>query len=435
MATTIYKPRIKTRADRILFFSVAVGGAFLALAVKMSGTSDTWKIWAPLLITVSFQIFYATCVMIVPLFRLREDRAGDSFYYLGLLYTLASLAYTLAIFRPAALGDSTDATNVISGFGVALATTIVGLGLRVFVQQFRSDPTEIENEARNTLIDVATTLTAQVHAIVNDMQALRQGTRQVIEEGMKQVSDAATASMTEVTGRFAKEIEVLTASMKDALQSFVGSAQQLSKVSQSTVNALSKLADRIDDIEPPSNVVEMVFGPARDGMKKAADSLTEAADGQKLQIQRLGELVTVSVHALQGMQGTLKAIEGGAIDVGTAIKALGTIGSEAANVTNNLANASKMIDNLAVQQKQTSLAIDEALRSSSAKMAESATAIAQSHTSAINTINQSGLALSEASTKHTRGIETELEKARTASAKLVGEVVNMADAITAKLSR
>ena len=93
---------------------------------------------------------YAALVQTSGSGRLRADQAGDNCYYLGLIYTLCSLAYAIFLFDPA-----NTATTVVQGFGIALTTTIMGLVLRVFFSQSRVDLVQTEDTARIELAEAA----------------------------------------------------------------------------------------------------------------------------------------------------------------------------------------------------------------------------------------------------------------------------------------
>src|SRR5690606_9648290 len=94
-------------------------------------------------------LVYAFATSLIPAVRLRPDQAADNSYYLGLLYTLTSLG--VALFRFSTAENAADA--ILRNFGIAIATTIVGLGLRVFLSQFREDPDDLEYEAKTALAE------------------------------------------------------------------------------------------------------------------------------------------------------------------------------------------------------------------------------------------------------------------------------------------
>lgn len=64
----------------------------------------------------------ATVQPFIPAVSLRLDRLGDNFYYLGFIYTLASLSAALVELR-----TGINSTAILGAFGVALITTIVGI--------------------------------------------------------------------------------------------------------------------------------------------------------------------------------------------------------------------------------------------------------------------------------------------------------------------
>ena len=64
-------------------------------------------------------------------------RAGDELYYLGLLFTLVSLSYALVslfIINPNAVDLEQRTNDLIGSFGIALASTIIGILARILLQ-------------------------------------------------------------------------------------------------------------------------------------------------------------------------------------------------------------------------------------------------------------------------------------------------------------
>ena len=80
----------------------------------------------------------------VYLFIAWRDKSGqhnpDNFYYMGLLFTLASLVYslvTLFIFNTA--DDSARVNNLVGSFGIALISTFLGILFRILLLQKGDD--------------------------------------------------------------------------------------------------------------------------------------------------------------------------------------------------------------------------------------------------------------------------------------------------------
>ena len=74
-----------------------------------------------------------------------NEQLGDSFYYLGFLFTLTSLMTGLIGFW----GAIDVETKLLGQFGVAISTTIIGLAGRIILSQFRR-PTEELTQAAET---------------------------------------------------------------------------------------------------------------------------------------------------------------------------------------------------------------------------------------------------------------------------------------------
>src|SRR6266404_2014569 len=149
---------LTVRLDHWAFILTAATGAVIIFVLK-SGLlqiphADVLGIVAP----VMLMALYALTVTIIPRTKLRLDQAGDNLYYLGFTYTLCSLGITLYRFHA---GEGAD-DYIVSNFGIALATTIVGVVFRVWLHQMREDPLELEREARSEIADAVGRLRAEI---------------------------------------------------------------------------------------------------------------------------------------------------------------------------------------------------------------------------------------------------------------------------------
>ena len=194
-------------------FMVFAGAGFAGIvASKSLGIETVWVAIGAVLL----MIVYALVIGRAGTGRLRADQAGDNCYYLGLIYTLASLSYAIFTFDP----DGT-ATTIVQGFGIALATTIVGLILRVFFNQGRPDLENTEEEVRLALTDAVRQLKGDLNTAARDMHDFSQRVIQVLGEvhdsavsriesfskasvtGMQEVSEAASTAIREEANEFA----------------------------------------------------------------------------------------------------------------------------------------------------------------------------------------------------------------------------------------
>src|SRR5262249_3294103 len=146
------------RLDVIAFLVTVVFGVFTYGALHAALREHRAVVTCAM---VAVMLAYAAIVVSVPRLRLRLDQAGDNAYYLGLLLTLTSMAFALYDFGTAVggtevtRGPRAGAQQIIANFGVALATTITGIFLRVFLQQMRVDPGEVESMTRVELAEAS----------------------------------------------------------------------------------------------------------------------------------------------------------------------------------------------------------------------------------------------------------------------------------------
>jgi hypothetical protein len=157
------------------FFGLAVGLGISLIVLGKSYLVETIKLYICL---VAIMFFYGYYCWKSDYFRIRSDKAGDNIYYMGFLFTLASLGISLS----QSTQDSFATENIISNFGVALITTIFGVAGRVTFSQLRDTPQEIENESLNSVSDAARNLRKQLDEIVTDFNIFRTTIKQSTNE-------------------------------------------------------------------------------------------------------------------------------------------------------------------------------------------------------------------------------------------------------------
>ena len=174
--------RISETPDHYLFAAaVLVGGFTIIFFRSFLGLS------APLaaILPISILLGYAYVIQYSPKYRLREDRAGDNLYFLGFIFTVISLG--VALFR---YQSDPDVNQIIGDLGVGLATTVVGLVLRIILSNQRQDPDEIEEITRLQLSDAVDRTTAQLNATTRVIETVQIQGRQIMEEAQKSINTA-----------------------------------------------------------------------------------------------------------------------------------------------------------------------------------------------------------------------------------------------------
>jgi uncharacterized protein YukE len=189
-----------TRESRgaLLFFAIVAAGCGYIVLAKIWGVSQAYVTFVP----VGLMVGYALLLAGWRSMRLRDDQAGDNLYYLGFLYTLTSLGVSLFQFS----AKDAAADRIVQNFGIAIATTIAGVGLRIVFNQMRRDPVEVERVARLELADAARRVRKELDATVVELAHSRRATQQVVFEGLEEVA----RKVDQVAGRIASSLDGLS---------------------------------------------------------------------------------------------------------------------------------------------------------------------------------------------------------------------------------
>lgn len=241
-------PGRETRLDVYFFFVAFGGGLALYFGLKLLGLGQLSQTTA----IISVMLLYAATVAKAPRLRVRLDQAGDNAYYLGLLFTLVSMAVALYEFRGTALGDPgalgrSGVEQIIANFGVALGSTIAGIFLRVLLHQMRVDPADVEGMTRIELADASKRMKAQLDQVSGNI-ALHQGQaaqrmNDVLAAAAENVTEMLAAVTTEVGQSMGSLLAQTAEAQRNALAQSTGAAQQMTEMADSAREAIERLRE------------------------------------------------------------------------------------------------------------------------------------------------------------------------------------------------
>jgi hypothetical protein len=233
--------------DKGLFALVAVLGFAGILILKVRGfDADLVAGGAVILMLVyGFVAFQFRRV------RLRPDRLGDNFYYLGFIYTLASLSAALLQLRGGARIE-----ELLGSFGIALFTTIIGVAGRVLFVQMRGDIDEVEDEVRKNLLSTSADLRAQLSITLSEFETFHTGVQQAARKAAEQSTMAAQdaiSNISRVANAAAENIDKAFAREAEKLNSF---EQAVLRIEKGLKDLTTEMSDRIYDLS--DNLERMV---------------------------------------------------------------------------------------------------------------------------------------------------------------------------------
>ncbi|EJC75762.1 hypothetical protein Rleg10DRAFT_5597 [Rhizobium leguminosarum bv. trifolii WSM2012] len=212
--------RLKWReALPVWFYGTAtVGGMIFIVAAKTLG-------WNPLMVSgvpVGLMFFYFFCCLgILPGLRLHNEQAGDNLYYMGFLFTLTSLGTSLYRFTTGA--SSID--DIVQNFGVAVSSTIVGVALRIFFNQMRRDPLDVDRTVRHELADMTRRVKTELNSSAREFSSYRRISSQMLTEGFAEIAKQAERNGEAIL----KSLEGMT---KDAVRLIQEAATQLAAIAE-----------------------------------------------------------------------------------------------------------------------------------------------------------------------------------------------------------
>lgn len=239
--------------DKIILLIAFIGGLAAIFSIRLIGNvffpSDKISPLDILAIIVAIGVIGAyTFYIAITKNRsgISVDRGSDNVYYLGLLFTLASLSYSLIklSFYGMSSKEEEDGIQVLSllpDFGLALFSTIAGIFFRIFLQQLRNDPMDVETEAREELGLAIRQLRVTIGEVVGSLSSLSQQTSVTLTELNSAVSRTLEQTAEENTvliGTVAQDISNLSTRLQE----------QVTQVEQFTASATASFTDILSTI-------------------------------------------------------------------------------------------------------------------------------------------------------------------------------------------
>src|SRR5665213_1824067 len=253
----------------LLFFSVVIFGCGYIVFSKL----QKFEAITVTLVPVSIMVGYALLLALGRLFRLRDDQSGDNLYYMGFLFTLTSLGVSLYQYS-----SEGSAEQIVQNFGIAIASTIAGIALRIFFNQMRRDPVEVEQTARLELADASRKVKRELESTVLEFAYFRRATQQSIEDSLTEVKELLKEAKNNFVGQlgeFAEDsskpieeasrksgtvIDGLSTRISVALDEVAGklsdTAERISASAATTAKSLDGIVRKLENMQTPEQVIE-----------------------------------------------------------------------------------------------------------------------------------------------------------------------------------
>ena len=277
--------------DRWIFFGFFTIGVVFILVFKTLVGDQIVVTVLPCL----FMLFYACLQWDIGAWEPKPDANGDNLYYLGFLYTLTSLGHALYRFST----DQEDTEVIVTNFGIAISTTILGMALRILLgRPGIDDSPAVETSARRDLASTARRLRAELAYTAAEFQ----GFREELEQDFKSFR-----------GRLAQDGDQAHAVVSKTLDRAMGLERAIESFETGTRMAVETIVDRAGELER-SAVALTAFEGAVERLDARTTSAVEAigshSDALGAGVESVGESLQSQAERLRGVdfgQGLIDA--------------------------------------------------------------------------------------------------------------------------------
>ena len=260
---------------------VLAGCAYIILA-KLGGIGQLYVTFVP----VAAMLAYALLITLARSLRLRDDQSGDNLYYMGFLFTLTSLGVSLYQFSA-----TRAAEEIVQNFGIAIGSTIAGIGLRVVFNQMRRDPIEVERTMRLELAEAARRVRRELDASVVEFGYFRRSAQQSADDSFKHVSEVYDKQLTEFFSKLAEVAKesgatigelskTVSAGLSASARKMSAQTEKLSGQVEAITNALDSVTSRLNAMQMPERLIEVQLEPITRLLAQAIEQIQTQSDGQ-----------------------------------------------------------------------------------------------------------------------------------------------------------
>lgn len=311
--------------DRDTIDVAVLATAFLAGIVGSIGLKMfDFSIWLPAFVTAAIIATYAIVTYNTRSARLEPDQIGDNAYYLGFVFTLTALGYTIYELDPGA--EAATLREVVSGFGVALSSTIVGVATRVILLQYRVDLTAREGEVRFQLNEAAREFHTELADAIRGTKLLGTEIRQYLEEHHKEVAEVQEKRVStlfdELQGAFKQSFEQIVDLGKELNKQLVdGTREAINESEEATGQTLRAVANQIEEtsvalksamgslaaegqrvIENSAGMHSQNMAAHEQMMRESTSAIAFASDSLRSAVQRLANQSNELAETMARMQ-------------------------------------------------------------------------------------------------------------------------------------
>lgn len=300
--------------------TLAIGVAFIVFA-NLFGVGPWWMALALSALMVAFGLSIRDT-------DVSSDSKGESFYYVGLIFTFVALVAALVVFDGGS--DATRTIGIIRNFGIALVTTIWGLAGRVWYAMSGDAPGDLEEAVRLDLEEAVSEMKGSLDRARDHLDILV-GAFEVSGKAMV----TTVGKISDTAGRAAQT----TARLDDMANRIAGTAESLSeKVNifheavEGGAKAARGLRESLDETEERSASLGRELASAGAGFRAFTSVVAEAGKAAvpvARTIREASDGLASAASETGSLRGAISGIRRRAREIDSAVEQIGSEAEEA----------------------------------------------------------------------------------------------------------
>lgn len=284
----------------------------IALVLKVFASGLGWYFQSPWILGFAVPLFIMGAYIWLGIYRrdsdVSDEKFADSAYYLGFIFTITSIIFSL--FDLSNIGTRLDAIAV--RFGAAMVSTVLGLGVRVYLVSFRADVSDAIRDAEDALLSATRTFTERLTMSLERLQdfesrvdlAARSSVERVnlqVEALSKNHAEKLTEFFTDLTARnqdgFTKaldDVKEASSRLSTSVDEYAGNMKsQVSSLEARVAVFAAAIAKRLENTTFPDDYFSKRLAAPLEQLEIAASEVVR-------RVSSAGEDMTKSAGILSG---------------------------------------------------------------------------------------------------------------------------------------
>jgi hypothetical protein len=304
----------------------------IVLALKIASSGAGWLLGMPWSLGFAIPLALMTLSIVLGL-RRRDDDVGDekfadTCYYIGFIFTITSIVF--ALFDLPSIG--TEIGNIAVRFGAAMVSTVLGLGVRVYLVSFGRDTSDAIEEAEDAVIDASHRFREQLVIAIERLRdfesdvdlAAKASVERVnlsVEALSKGHADKLDAWLAELTARnqqaFADalaQVGVSTAKLAEFVEAYSNQMRtHMTAMQQFTSATTDSVLERLRTAEFPEDYFARHLSVPMRQLKNASEEIADNVQAAAAAVSRSSLMLLTSMKKMRdrstAVEGSLDSVQ------------------------------------------------------------------------------------------------------------------------------